>query len=457
MTRHVYALPLILTALFLLTISQAWAGEGKVLDIKEVKSDAGLTAWLVEDHTLPVIAFKFAFKGAGSSNDPADKQGLTQLLSNTLDEGAGEYDSQRFQKTLNDNNISLSFSKGRDDFYGSVYTLSKHKDTAFTLLKLALTAPRFDEDAVERMRAANLARVRSDLSNPNWKAARIMNDVAFEGHPYALNSGGTISGLNAVTPDDLRQAAKTLLARDNLYVSVVGDIDAQHLKALLDDVFGGLPEKAAVATVPDLVVQNGGQTVLYKEDIPQTIINMMQPGIGREHPDYYKAMVMNFILGGSGFGSRLTEEIREKRGLTYGISTYFYDLAHLKGYAVGTSTKNDSVAELIALTQKEWTRMRDEPVTAEELKNAKSYLIGSLPLSLSSTSQIAGLMSSLQVDGMPIDYLDVRADKIEAVTIEDVQKLAQSLLTPDQMTVIMVGNPEGVTPTKVVDTLPNVE
>ena len=431
--------------------------KSRVLDIRQVTSPGGINAWLVEDHTLPIIALKFAFKGAGAVNDPADRQGLTQLLSNTMDEGAGPYDSQAFQKKLNDNNISLHFGNGRDHFSGTLQTLTKHKDLAFSLLKLALNEPRFDEDAVERMRAANLTRVRSSLSNPNWKTSRLLNDVAFAGHPYAMNSGGTLTGLKNITADDLRTAVKNRLARNNLNISVVGDITVQELQKILDDIFSTLPKTASLKDVPDTTVQNGGQTILYRDDIPQTIISMIQPGIGRRHPDYYTGMVMNFILGSAGFGSRLTEEVREKRGLTYGISTYFYDLDHLKGLAVGTSTKNESVSELMELVQTEWQRMSDEPVTATELENAKSYLIGSFPLSLSSTGQIAGLMLGLQLDDMPIDYLNHRTERLNAVTTEKIQKLARTLLTPDKMTVIMVGNPEGITPTRIVDTLPNVE
>ncbi len=429
----------------------------RVLDIQEVTSPGGITAWLVEDHTLPIISLKFAFKGAGAVNDPEDKQGLTQLLSNTLDEGAGPYDSQTFQKMLSDNNISLGFSGGRDNFSGSLKTLTKYSDKAFELLKLALNEPRFDEEPVGRMRAANMTRIRSSLSDPDWKAARLLNDIAFAGHPYALNSGGTLSTLQTITSDDLRAVVKSRLGRDNLDIAVVGAITAEQLKTVIDEVFGILPQQADLPAIKGINVQNGGEIALYKQDIPQTIIEIMQEGIGREDPEYYTGIVMNFILGGSGFGSRLTEEIREKRGLTYGIGTYFYDLEYLEGLGVSTSTKNESVGEMLQLIKAEWERMRSEVVTDKELANAKSYLIGSLPLSLSSTDRISGVMLGLQLDDLPIDYLDHRAAKINAVSAEDVHALAQELLTPEQLTIIMVGNPQGVTPTKIIESLPNVE
>ncbi len=431
--------------------------QDRILDIKEVETQSGIKAWLVEDHSLPIIAVKFAFMNAGALHDPQDKQGLSRLVSNTLDEGAGSYDSQSFQKALTDNNISLSFGSSRDSFTGNVTTLSKYKTLAFTLLKLALNEPRFDEEPVERMRASNMTRVRSSLSSPDWKAARILNDVAFEGHPYAMNSGGTLTSLQNITIDDLKTFAKSRLGRDNLRIAVTGDITAEELKTVLDDIFGPLPATTNLPEAEDLTVRNGGEIVLYEQDIPQTIIEIMQPGIGREPPDYYTGMIMNFILGGSGFGSRITEEIREKRGLTYGIHSYFYDLQHLKALSISTSTKNESVGEMLELIKQELKKMKDTAVTEEELKNAKSYLIGSLPLSLSSTGNIAGILLSLQMDNLPSDYLDQRADRLNAVTAQDIKTFSENLLTPDALTVVMVGKPEGVTPTKTIETLPNVE
>ncbi|MBU0799535.1 MAG: insulinase family protein, partial [Alphaproteobacteria bacterium] len=422
-----------------------------ILDIKEIKSPSGITAWLVEDHSLPVIALSFAFHGAGAALDPVEKQGLSILASNTMDEGAGEYDSQTFQKMLSDHSISLSFSSGRDDFGGSVKTLTRHSEMAFNLLKLALMQPRFDADAVERMRAANISRVRNSVSDPDWIAARIMNDAAFAGHPYALNSGGTLTTLASLTPDDLKNFVKTRLAREHLYITVTGDITPAALRKMLDDVFGGLPPQLPLPAVADMTVQNGGQHAHYDMDIPQTIIQAMQPGISRDDPDYYAAAIMDFILGGSGFGSRLTEEVREKRGLTYGIHTGFYQMDHLKAYTVGTSTRNESAAEVIELIRAEWTKMRDTPVSDTELKDAKSYLIGSLPLALSSTDSIAGLLLGLRLENLPIDYLDARAAKIDAVTAEDIQRVAKRLLVPDQLTLVTVGRPEKVTLTKVVE------
>ncbi len=455
--RHLFYSALVL---LLLIPAASRAADEKFLDIQEITSDQGLTAWLVEDHTLPVVALKFSYIGAGSRNDPEDKQGLALMLSNTMDEGAGPYDSQSFQKALTDHSITLRFGSDRDNFSGTLKTLTRHKEKAFELLQLALNAPRFDEEPVERMRAANLARIRSSLSDPDWIAARIMNDRAFEGEPYALNSGGTLTTLNNITADDLRTYKASQLTRDRLKIAVTGDITPDELKTVLDTLWGG-PEIVSrlEPEAQPFTVKNGGTSALYEKDIPQTIIRIIQPGISRNDPDYYPALLMDFILGGSGFGSRLTEEIREKRGLTYGIHTGFYELDQVKGYSLTTSTKNETAGEMMALIKAEMTKMRDgtAPVTEKELKDAQSYLTGSMPLSLSSTGQIAGMVLGLQLDRLPIDYLDRHAASINAVTIDDIARVSKRLLAPENLTVVMVGKPENVNPTQTIESLPHVE
>ncbi len=446
-----------LSILFILPLAPPAQAADTVLDIKEVTSPGGITAWLVEDHSIPIIAIDFAFRGAGTALDPEGKQGLARMVSNMLDEGAGDLDDRAFQKELQDLSISLSYSAGRDHFYGNLKTLSENKSRAYELLNLSLTAPRFDEDPVARMRAANQARIRSSLSNPDWIAARIMNDVAYAEHPYARNSGGTLSGLEAITPEDLREFHKTYIGKNTLVVSAAGDITAEELSGVLDAVFGALPEIEPPPALPALRQSNQGKTFVYDKDIPQTIIQIQQPGIDNLDPDFQTAQVMNFILGSSGFGSRLTKEIREKRGLTYGIYTGFSNMDAYDGLSVGTSTRNDAVSEMLPLISAEWDKMKAEPVSDKELKDAKSYLVGALPLSLTSTDRISGLLLSLRMDGQPIDYLDRRNEAIEATTAQDVQALAKRILDTDSMTTVLVGQPDNVENAVAVTTLPNVE
>ena len=445
---------LFLTFFLILIALPAQAG---LLDIQEITSPGGIKAWLVEDHNVPVISMEFTFKNAGSKQDPADKQGLARMVSNTLDEGAGNLDSQSFQKQLRDMAITLGYSASRDDLSGSLKTITANRSKAFELLRLSLTAPRFDEEPVARMRQAKQARIRSSLSDPEWIAARLLNDVAFAGDPYAQNSGGTISSLARITPEDLRTFAAANLARDNLVVAVAGDITAKELGKKLDEIFGDLPAASAVAEIPPATLQNQGSVITYQKDIPQSIIEILQPGIGRDDPDYHNAQVMNFILGASGFGSRLMEEIREKRGLTYGIYTYMQDFDQIKTLGISTSTENKNAGEMLSLIQAEWHKMLDAPVTQEELESAQNYLIGSLPLSMTSTDKIAGLLLGLQREGLSTTYLDERAAAISAARIEDIRRVAQRFLDTDSFVTVIVGKPENITAATNMDIIPNAE
>lgn len=427
------------------------------LAIEEVKSPGGISAWLVEDHSLPIVSLTFLFNEAGSARDPRDRQGLARMVSNTLDEGAGDLDSQSFQKALSDHSISLSFSANRDDLVGSLKTLTRHQDKAFDLLRLALTQARFDAEAIERMRAANISRIRSSMTEPEWIAARVLNDLSYGEHPYALNSGGTITSLNAITRDDLAGFVKNNLSRDRLLIGVTGDITPEALAIVLDRVFSGLPASSTTQSLSDVEIGNLGKTYIYKKDIPQSIIQMVQPGLDIKDPDYYAAYVMNHILGASGFGSRLTEEIREKRGLTYGIYSSIFDMDHAHGFIVGLSTENKNAAESLRLIRAEIKKIQDQPVNAQELADAQSYIVGALPLSFSSTAAISSNILGLQQDGWPMDYYDHFPDRIRAITAADVQRVAKRLLTPDNMLIVIVGQPYGVDAESLPATLPNVE
>lgn len=447
---------LVLFFVCLMLATPAFASD-KFLDIQEVKTESGITAWLVEDQTLPILSVQFSFVGAGSVHDTIEKQGLTRLLSNTMDEGAGELSSQEFQKALSDHSITLRFNSSRDNFGGNVKTLTKHQDKAFELLKLALTQPRFDAEPLARMADANITRIKSSLSDPQWIAARIMNDRAYAGHPYALNSGGTISSLKAITADDLRNVIATRFSKDHLRIAVTGNITADTLRPILNDVFGHLRQSTDIAVPKNLNLQNTGSTILYDRDIPQSVVQMQYQSFGRDDPDFYALRVLNYRFGGGGFGSRLMEEIREKRGLTYGIYSSLLDMKYSDTVGISTSTANENVNEMLQLIDAEIQKLSVEGLTPEEIKTAQSYLTGSMPLALTSSDKIAGMLLSLQTQDLPIDYLDRYADNISSVTQSDVQRVIDRLFKDQKPVTVIVGKPKNYESTTTIEALPNVE
>jgi zinc protease len=438
------------------TIFPAAAAEPSVLYVQVIKSEGGIEAWLVEDHRLPVISMNFAFNG-GLAYDPEDKPGVARLVSILLDEGAGDIRSQEFQSKLSDNAISLSFTPGRDAFYGSVKTITPNSPLAFDLLRLALTAPRFDPDAVERMKNANVSDIRKDLGDPAWLVARTFNGMIFEGHYYSAPGAGTLDSMSKITRNDLVGFTRAQFARDVLRVAIVGDITKEQALKMLDDVFGRLPEKAESMQAQAAKLNYPGKTVLLPLDTPQTYISMGTEGISRQDKDWHAALVLNYILGGGGFDSRLMKEIREKRGLTYGVYAAFNTMDHANIVQVNMSAGNDKAEESVRLVRDEFAKMAKDGASAQEIADAKSYLTGSLPLELTSTGDIAGALSSLQQDGLPPDYLNIRNKEINAVTAADIKRVAERLLKADNLTTILVGQPKNINVDILLDKPPGMK
>ena len=301
-------------------LALASAPPAAAVDIKVVKSPGGITAWLVQDKSAPILHLAFSFRG-GAVRDPQGKEGLATMLASLLDEGAGELDSLAFQKRIEDLSISLNFTAGRDAFSGSVRTLARHRDEAFRLLGLALTQPRFEPDAVERVRAQLVSQARREERNPNSLAVQGLLDIVFAGHPYRRSVSGTEASLKAITVADMKALGAAAFGRDNLIVAVVGDVTPEELGPLLDRVFGALPAKSQPLALAEASVTGAGQVAVKRLPFPQSVVMFGHEGLKRDDPDYYAATVLNYVLGGGGFTSRLYQEVREKRGLAYGIYT----------------------------------------------------------------------------------------------------------------------------------------
>ncbi len=418
--------------------------------VQRVVSPLGIEAWLVENHAVPVIAMEFAFRG-GIERDPPGKEGLSHLISTLLDEGAGDLDSATFQRREADAGIQLGFDAGVDAFFGSLATVTAQSGEAFDLLHLALTAPRFDADAVERMRAGVMADIRRRVADPDWLATRTLFETALPDHPYDRPSRGTAATLAGLTAEDLRGFVRTRFARDNLVIGVAGDITAAQLGEALDRIFGGLPANAELPDIADVAPSGGGQLVLVDRAGPQSVVLMAQPGIARDDPDYYAAYVLNHILGGGSFTSRLTRELRDLRGLTYGIGSQLVSFDHTNLVLVSSTMSNANVAEALEIIRREWTRIASDGVTQDELADARTFLTGSFPLRLTSTGRIAGTLRQMQLQDLGIDYLERRNALIEAVSRDDIRRVAARLLDPAALAVVVVGEPgEAVTPTRAV-------
>ena len=429
--RSVFALILSVFAL------PAWA-----VDIQEVRSPGGFTAWLVEDHTIPFTALELRFRG-GAVLDEAGKKGATNLMVGLLEEGAGDRDARAFAEAVE--GLAARFSYGLTDDFVSVSAqfLTENRDEALVLLRESLISPRFDDDAVERVRQQVLSSIKSDQKSPRDLVGQALRKLVYGDHPYAQTKDGTVDSVSALTRDDLIAAHRNALVQGRLYVAAVGDITPEQLSALMDSLFSDLPKEGpALPGKADLNFPGGIHVEPF--ETPQSVALFAQPGIDMDDPDFFAAYVLDLILGGGSFESRLMNEVREKRGLTYGVYSYFVDKESANMWMGSVASGNDRIAQAIDVIRAEWSKMAEKGVTQEELDNAKTYLTGAYPLRFDGNGPIANIMVGMQTGGMPIDYISTRNDKVNAVTLEDVNRVAKRLLDPDALTFFVVGQPKGL-------------
>lgn len=408
--------------------------------IQRVVSPGGVEAWLVEDYTVPLVALEFSLPG-GSAQDPADKPGVGYFLSGLLDEGAGPYDSSAFHERLDEYAIELRFNTDRDRFSGHLRTLVKHRAEAFDMLRLGLTDARLDEEPLERVRAQIEAGIRHAINDPDSMVGRAFFETAFPDHPYGRPVQGTLESLPTITRDDLLAYRGRVLSRDGLKIGVVGAIDAAALSVELDRVFGGLPATGGLRPVATVEPHGVGTRRIVELDVPQSTLRFGAQGLMRNDPDWIPGIVVNHVLGGGVFSSRLFREVREKRGLAYSVWSQLAPYEHAALHFGGTSTKNERVAESLAVIEEQIASLVTSGPTDEELDKARKYLIGSYALGFDTSTKIAGQLVRIQVEGLGIDYMERRNGLVAAVTAEDTWRTARRIYGDGRLLVAVVGKP----------------
>jgi zinc protease len=430
-------------ALFVLALATPLRAE---IAIQEVTSPGGIKAWLVEDHNIPFMALELRFRG-GTSLDQPGKRGAVNLMAATLEEGAGDLDAQAFATARDALAARIGFEASSDEVSVSAQILSENREAALDLLRLALTAPRFDTDAVERVKGQVLAGLRAEEQDPSAIASKLARARSYGDHPYGSSGDGTVESVTALNRDDVVAAWQGTMARDRIYVAAAGDITAEELGLLLDKLLSGLPE-TGWPMPPRATLQEAGGVHVEPFPGPQSVVLFGHGGIGFDDPDFFAASLLNDILGGGRFSARLMTEVREKRGLTYGIGTGL-SARDLSAEWLGQfQASNEKVAEAIAVVREEWAKMAAGNVTAEELATAKTYMTGAYPLRFDGNGAIANILVGMQMLGLPPDYPKTRNDKVNAVTLEDVQRVAARLMKPENLFFTVVGQPVGLESSK---------
>lgn len=427
---------LTLSALIFATVARA------EIDIQTVTSPSGLEAWLVEDHSIPFIALELRFKG-GAALDLEGKRGSTYLMTGLLEEGTGDLDARGFAREVEGLAAEFDYDTFDDSLSVSAKFLTDTSDEAIALLRRSIVEPSFPQEAIDRVRAQVLSSIGSDLKDPATIAQQTFEARAFGAHPYALPVEGTLDTVRNFTRDDIVTAYKNAMALDRVFISAVGDITAEELGEMVDALLAGLepeglayPEEAPFDLVPGIEV--------VEFETPQAVAIFGHKGVERDDPDFLAAFVLNTIFGGGGFEARLMHEVREKRGLTYGIYSYLAPRDYADLYVGQFSSANDRISGAIDVIRAEWARIAEEGITAEELEEAKTYLTGAYPLRFDGNGRIANILVGMQIDDFPIDYVRNRNDLINALTLADINRVAAEMFRPEELSFVVVGVPEGL-------------
>lgn len=411
------------------------------INIQEVTSPKGTKAWLVEERSIPFVALNVWFQGGGTLDLPG-KRGATNLMVALLEEGTGDMNAQDFAREAEALAAQFEYDAYDDVVAISAKFLTENRDAAVDLLRKSVVAPRFDQESLDRVRAQVVSVIQSNEKDPDRIASQTFDALAFAGHPYASSLDGTIESVTALTRDDILTAHQNAMALDNVFISAVGDISAADLGILIDTLLDGLPAQAADLPGPATYQLEGGQTVVDFAT-PQSVAIFGHEGITRDDPDFFAAYVLNQILGGSGFENRLMEEVREKRGLTYGVSSFLIAKDFGQLYLGQVASANDRIGQAVDVIRSEWQRMADDGPTEDELERAKTYLTGAYPLRFDGNGPIANILVGMQMDDLPIDYVATRNDKVNAVSMADIKRVAKRILRPQDLHFVIVGQPEG--------------
>lgn len=409
--------------------------------VQEVKTPGGLTAWLVEDHHLPMVSLRFVFKGAGAAYATNMAEGVPNFAMSMLSEGAGDLSSEAFDAALQEHALSLGLDVDYDHASASLDALSEHVEEGMRLLSLALTKPRMEREDFLRVRKEIETSLRLQRQEPSYLADRAFRETVYAGHPYAKPLLGTEASLAKADAQVLRAYIKQYLRRDRLVIAVSGDITPEALAQLLDRTLGSLPVGSSeVPALPPTALPVQASPLYKTEPFPQAVAVFALPGVTRNEPDFYAAYLMNYMLGGGGFESRLTDTVRRQKGLTYSIYTGLMmdEASHL--LQGGFATDATKAKEAMSVMRDTIAAAYDKGFTEEELTRAKRYITGSFPLDVDANRELVNYLMVMQLKDLGIDYLAKRNGLMEAVTLEEVNRVARRLLNPDRMVSIVIGD-----------------
>jgi zinc protease len=411
------------------------------VNVEAIQSPAGIEAWLVSDSTVPMIVLRAFWRG-GSAIEPENLTGVTGVMTDMLTEGSGTLNANAFKERLQDLNMSVGFGASWDGVGMTLTTLSENRDAATEIARLALNEPRFDAEPLARIKRQMLVGIRTRETNPSYIANLAMDQALYPDHPYARRT--TRESIEAINRAAMEERRTALFNRATLQITIVGDINAADAGRMVDAIFGALPQGARPPEPADVTLAPATPLIVRTLPQPQSLVLFAGPGIQDEDSDWIPLAVANYILGGGGFSSRLMDQVREQRGLVYGIGTGPSLREHSAVIRGSAQTENGDVKEAIEVTRAEMARLYADGATQAEVNDAITYLTGSFALDLDSNAKISSAVHGYQASGRDIDYINRRNDLIRAVTLADVNRVIRRLFDPDDYTFVVVGQPEGL-------------
>jgi zinc protease len=380
---------------------------------------------------------------AGNTAVPGDKPGLASITASLLTQGTTKRTASQISREIDFIGGSLSASGGEDFASAGLRVLKKDIRTGLDLLSDVLLNPVFDQKEIDRKVSETLAEIQRQKEEPSVVANNAFAKAVFGGNAYGRTNEDVAAYLPNLSRQDVLSFYTEHYCPDHAVIAVVGDVTEKEIVPLLNEYLGSWRRKGQ--TLPAPVQPPAIERTAVKKidkDITQANIAIGNIGISRENPDFYACLVMNYILGGGGFSSRLMDNIRDNRGLAYDVHSGFAAQKEPGAFMVTIQTKNESANEVIAETLKEIRRIQSEPVTDKELNDAKAYLTGSFPLRMDTSAKIAAMLTSVELFNLGLDYPQKYPVLINAVTREDVQRVAKKYLHPDSMVIVVVANQE---------------
>lgn len=430
--KNLFRLVVLATATLWLTVTHA------AVNIEHWQTSAGTNVYFVENHDLPIMDLSVHFP-AGAARDTADKSGLANVTRYMMTLGADGQTEEQITNAFADIGAVFGGDFDLDRAGFTLRTLSSEQVKALDVFKKVLHKPDFNPAILEREKIRITSALQEAATQPDSISGKAFMQALYGTHPYGLHESGEVASVSTLQVSGLRAFYQSHYTAKSAVIALIGDMTKAQAQAIAESISAGLPQGPAVAKLASVQLPNQAQTLSIPHPASQAHILVGQPGIKRGDPDYFPLYLGNYILGGGGFVSRLTEEVREKRGLVYSVYSYFMPMAELGPFQIGLQTKKEQADKALTLVNATVAKFVNEGVTEKELKAAKSNIIGGFPMRIDSNKKILDYLGVIGFYQLPLTYLDDFNKEVAKVTTKQIQDAFKRRVNPETFATVVVG------------------